>query len=309
MSNEGIGVADLFKDAKLRYWFLWSLLAGSVLVTPRIMIGNLDWEFLKASHILQIVSEYLSELGFAIFVSLPILLTVELFNQRRHADQSENRLRQQAFAMVYGDLPATIKNYIQSGIIEASFYKSDYTIRFNLSIPDTSKPQQIKLSAQHSFNLRRMRSRPNTYKYAASLTIGDASVISARFLRLRVGGNELNEKQIDDYCKNTETGVRELCDYPEIPVPAGRDDYVDIFLETENIYDYASPFEAVVTVLPAVGMTIQANAPANLVLSVESLHGEEMIPSTKPPTGYRYEWVQPHGLISGQGAMLRWRPV
>lgn len=289
-----VTVKDIWGDVVVRRCIMWGFGIGSILIFPYICVNYQTYD--------KIIWTFLKEVGFAILVSLPILFTIELFNQRRHAKAERNLLREQAIALVKQNVPNSIWSVVESSIIEHCFYREAFVVSYVLTL-NRKKDGLEYVEVKININYKVVKARPTKtlYPIKPCIALTDESRERAKFTKAVIGARNYTEQEL----KGMSTEVNKNL------IVTGIDDQdirlgesLTVSLEIETAFSLNNPFEAFVMSDPAIDLTVNVSAPQELSLYLDTLHPEDMKP-LKDKDG-EYTWVQPRGLVSGQGCIIRW---
>jgi hypothetical protein len=281
---------DLFGDREIR-----NVLMLAFLIATAILIAT------KAGQSIgHVALEYLHELAMAVLVALPILITIELFNQRRHARREQETMRDQAIAMIKRDLPASIWNAIEDGVIKCNFFREDHRVGYTLALETAGATPLVIVRAAHHFVLKCGKEPSRRFAYRPEIMFAEIGAAHAAFISLKYGSKALNAEQLAGMSQKS-TGHLKLAGI-EFEVPEDGI-VVEMVMQTACVID--QPFEGIVAVVPTTSLRVDVDAPDGFQVMLDPLHQADM-PSAPPRAGYRYAWVQNQGLVQGQGAMLRW---
>ena len=247
-----------------------------------------------------VIIKYFHELAMAVLVALPILVTIELVNQRRHAARAQDEMREQAISFIKRDLPASIWNAIEDGVIKCNFFREDHRAAYTLMLDTTRARPLVVVRAVHRFTLKCGKEPSRRFGYRPEIMFAQEGSDLASFVSLRCGSKAFSKETLLQMTKRRNGHL--LLDEVPIDVP---DAGVQIELEVMPAYAVDQAFEGVVAVVPTTSLRIDVEAPEGFQVMLDALHQVDMVQEApKPP--YRYTWVQNQGLVQGQGALIRW---
>jgi hypothetical protein len=285
-----MNIKDLFGDKDVRHVLLLSFLVATFILFAT-----------KAGHSTgEVVVEYFHELAMALLVALPILVTIELFNQKRHAKREHEAMREQAIAMIKRSLPTAIWNAIENGVIRCNFFREDHHASYTLSLDTTRPVHLVVVRAVHRFVLRCGQEPNRSFIYKPEIMFAKEGADLAKFVSLKYGSTSLSKDRLETMTvrRNGHLALQAVnIDVPDVGV------LVELEIQTAYVID--QPFEGVIAVVPTTSLRIDVDAPRNMTVILDALHQEDFVVE-KPTAPYGYSWLQKQGLVQGQGALLRW---
>lgn len=247
-----------------------------------------------------IAIEYFHEFAMAILVALPILITIELFNQRRHARRERETMRDQAIAMIKRDLPSSIWNAIEDGVLKCNFFREDHRAGYTLTLDTSGAHPLVLVRAVHRYVLKCGKEPARHFRFQPEILFTASGAEKSGFTSLKYGANSLSEYQLAKM--TTKSAGRMKLEGIEFDVP---EEGIAIEVEMVTACMADQPFEGIIAVVPTTSLRVDVDAPDALQVMLDPLHQADM-PTTAPRAGYRYAWLQNQGLVQGQGALLRW---
>lgn len=290
-----VTVRDIWKDTVVRNCIIVGAIIGIALIAPYIFIHVDEYE--------KVFWTFLKEIGFAILVSLPILFTIELFNQRRHAASERSLLRDQAIALVKQNVPDNIWSLIESSIIEHCFYRENFVVSYVLTL-NTNKEglEYVEVKININYKVLKSRQTKNLYPIKPCFALTHESRERARFTKAIVGSKNYTDTELKEMSFEINKNLM-LCGIPDQDIRVGES--LSVSLEIETAFSLNNPFEAFTMSDPALNLVVNASASKELSLFLDTLHAEDMVPVSTDKEG-EYTWVQNKGLVSGQGFVIRW---
>jgi hypothetical protein len=289
---------DFLGDGRVRKWLLLSFLLGLVLISPD--------HFLSSStddHRMHHFFWYLRELGMALLVAVPILLTIERFNQIRHDEKEHVVLREQAMALVRGDLPEAIWDVLDARLLKAPFYRREYIVTYTLSRGQYGVPGVMEVVIDQSFQIHRMNRSREAFEFRPTMTIPRERSERTRFLFLKAGSNSWGEAELERMTTD-HSGRRCLSGLTPLAVPDHSPLHVQMSMRT--VKSSETPFDSFATSIPAESFKIYVSVPDGFNVHVDSHGGRKLAgPLKDEKTGATY-WMTEGALLEGQGVFIHW---
>ena len=292
---------DFLGDSRLRKWVLVSLLLGLLLISPDHFLST------DGDHRMHHFFWYLRELGMALLIAVPILLTIERFNQLRHEEQEQVVLREQAMALVRGDLPKAIWDVLDARLLKAPFYRREYVVTYTISRGQYGIPGMMEVVIDQSFQVLRMNRSREEFAFRPTMTIPRERPERTRFLHLTAGSKSWSEADLERMTTD-HNGRRCLSGLPTLPVP---DDQrpLHVQMSMRTVKSSETPFDSFATSIPSETFKIFVSVPEGYEVHVDSHGGRKLLgPLADQATGASY-WMSEGALLEGQGVFIHWTRI
>jgi hypothetical protein len=258
---------------------------------------------------------FLKEVAFAVFIASFFSLTIERY-QREEFIKLVNReredLKRDIFLYAYGhDLPEDIQQEISKSILSEPFYRKDYRIEWEFSLP-TDGTDCLLLVKKFSFDVMNGTSQARNWKFNfTQVTAAEKKILEEselKYLRVQRGPilETLGPSDMHSATQIGEPHVRNLA--KEFPVHGREQITVHYVLEERrrtSMDDVYSPSQCVagkmlvtVRVIPPLRLDVTASSKAALLTKR---------PDHAPPMYYSWELLG--GLLPFQGIAFSWSPM
>ena len=268
--------------APRRYrWLLLALAIISLLLSSFIEYQTTP---MKAGSWLQDRETYIGvsrEVGFAFFIALVILFTVEEYNktqQLKEFEDDRSKIKRDVFDAVFDiSLPPSVRNAVLDNILGRKFIRSKSFSAYEI-IPrqfkrnDGSTVNGVLLKAHCSSSVKNVSRNVETFEFKVFVEklqlfnlkepLKDANIDS-----VCIGGKPLSRKEIDEADLEAPDGGEAKRLVRQIPIQPGEEVPIDFSFSAVRGFDDS---ETWITLVPNDGMRLELRMPP-LIKSFESL--------------------------------------